>query len=349
MLAVASLALLVALVGEGLAGSSFVATTVGRAATMDSRGYLKSLSPVPELRAGLSPAVFGFRSTASSSNLTWFAAGAAVIALGLSLSSRDEKIQRGSFGKQRMWKTKLNCMSQEQPEAQLETLSGSLFTHMPATLSFAGQSGAAGPISFPGARTAPGVTSSVSRRMLMPKTIKWKKPHKPAVKPYHNSTKWKFKGYSQTGNKPIFGKYAMQALEEGWVSSRIIEICRRALVKIMERKGKIWIRIFPHNAITERVAETRMGAGKGGIEYWAAVVRPHFILFEVDGVTEEIARRAFDLAAWSLSMQCRFIKKTDGPSLFELGLAGKEKQIGGPRLVPEGAGKADAKKKGGKK
>lgn len=125
VLAVASLAIVVALVGEKTAGSSFVTTTVGRATNMDFRGSSsKSLSPVPELRASVSPAVLGYRSSGSGSNFSWFAAGAAVVALGLSMSTRDEscttmygahdirsrrgKIHRGSFGKHRMRKTKLH-------------------------------------------------------------------------------------------------------------------------------------------------------------------------------------------------------------------------------------------------
>merc|ERR1719382_440619 len=162
--------------------------------------------------------------------------------------------------------------------------------------------------------------------LLMPKKITWRKPHKPALKPFHHSTKWKFKGYATRGARPHFGKYAMQVLEEAWITSKQIETIRRVIVKEMERKGKVWIRVFPHQAITQRVAESRMGAGKGAIEYWVAAVRPHFIVMEIDGVSEEIARVAFKKAGHKLPCKSRFIKKDDGPSLFERGLAGTDKK-----------------------
>jgi len=159
--------------------------------------------------------------------------------------------------------------------------------------------------------------------LLMPKNIKWKKPHKPAVKPFRRSTKWKFRGFATSGNKPHFGKYALQATEEAWISSKQIENVRRAITRTMERKGKMWIRVFPHQGITQRVAESRMGAGKGNIDYWVQAVRPNFILFEIDGVSESIAAEAFRKAAYRLPCMTRFITKQDGPSRFELGLAGK--------------------------
>lgn len=183
---------------------------------------------------------------------------------------------------------------------------------------------------FAGAsRTLATVQRGAPMYMLMPKRIVWKKPHKPSVKPFRHCAKWKFKGYSQTGNKPIFGKYALQATEEAWITNKTIETVRRSIVRTMERKGKMWIRVFPHSAITQRVAESRMGAGKGGIEYWVQAIRPNFILFEMDGVTEDIARNAFRKASFRLPCMVRFLKKNDGPSLFELGLAGKPGRGGG--------------------
>eukprot|EP00929_Paragymnodinium_shiwhaense_P085573 TRINITY_DN4599_c0_g2_i1.p1 TRINITY_DN4599_c0_g2~~TRINITY_DN4599_c0_g2_i1.p1 ORF type:complete len:331 (+),score=74.93 TRINITY_DN4599_c0_g2_i1:114-1106(+) len=193
--------------------------------------------------------------------------------------------------------------------------------------------------SFAGCSKAPDSaerTSRVTRHMLMPKTIRFKKPHKPVVKPFRHSSKWKFRGFAECGATPYFGKYALQALEEAWISSKQIENVRRAIVRTMERKGKIWIRVFPHNAITKRVAESRMGAGKGALEYWVAAVRPKFILFEIDGVSEDIARNAFRKASYRLPCLVKFIKKEDGPSRFESGFAGKP-QRGDPRKQYEGA------------
>mmetsp|Transcript_16422 Transcript_16422/g.22099 ORF Transcript_16422/g.22099 Transcript_16422/m.22099 type:complete len:176 (+) Transcript_16422:1-528(+) len=156
----------------------------------------------------------------------------------------------------------------------------------------------------------------------MPKPIKPRKPHKPAIKPFRHSSKWKFRGNATRGNKPHFGKYGLQALEEAWINNRTIEAIRRTLVQTSERKGKVWIKIFPDEAITERTADSRMGAGKGVLEYWVKAVRPGLILFEMDGVEENIARDAFRKAATKLPCKSRFVKKADGPSMFELGLAG---------------------------
>jgi len=177
---------------------------------------------------------------------------------------------------------------------------------------------------------------SVSMNLLMPKNIKWKKPHKPAIKPFRHSTKWKYKGKAVSGNKPHFGKFALQATEEAWVSAKQIESVRRALVRTMERKGKIWIRVFPHQAITKRVAESRMGAGKGGIEKWVQAVRPGFILFELDGVDELCAKTAFRKAGFRLPCKCKMLIK-DTPSMWELGLAGKEKRVGAAGMDPRAA------------
>lgn len=166
------------------------------------------------------------------------------------------------------------------------------------------------------------ITSKVTRHLLMPKNIKWKKPHKPSVQPYGFSNKWKYRGQAYKGHKPHFGKYALQVMEEAWVKSKNIEDMRRLCVQTMERKGKLWIRVFPHQAITKRTAESRMGAGKGTIDSWVAAVRPGFILFEMDAVPENIARLAFMKCEKFMPFKTRFIIKNDGPSMFELGLAG---------------------------
>jgi len=157
----------------------------------------------------------------------------------------------------------------------------------------------------------------------MPKLIKWKKPHKPAIKPF-NTVKYKYKGEADKweGFSHLYGKYALVAMEETWLSSARIEDARRMLVKFMDRRGKIWVRVFPTQAITKRTAETRLGAGKGNIEYWCAAVRPGAMLFEVDGVPEAVARVAILKAANRFCTKVRFVVKTDGPSNYELGLAG---------------------------
>ncbi|CAE7316113.1 rplP [Symbiodinium pilosum] len=135
--------------------------------------------------------------------------------------------------------------------------------------------------------------SKTKRRMLMPKNIKWRKPHKPPVKPW-DTNRWKYKGEAWRGNKPYFGKYALQILEEAWINAPNIEACRRMMVRTLRKDGgKVWLRCFPHSAITWRGKETRMGGGKGTIQYWVQSVRPGYILFEVDGCSEETARRAF--------------------------------------------------------
>jgi len=179
----------------------------------------------------------------------------------------------------------------------------------------------------------------VARQLLMPKNVKYRKPHKPAVKPFRHSTKWKFKGFAIRCNKPHFGKYALQVLEEAWVNNRTIEAVRRCIVRQMERKGKVWIRVFPHSGITDRGKETRFGAGKAGIKYWCQAVRPHYVLFEMDGVTEDVARLAMTKAMHKLPCKSRFVIKKDGPSQFELGLAGKA----GKKVV-EWRGKVGKKK-----
>eukprot|EP00933_Yihiella_yeosuensis_P033145 TRINITY_DN26840_c0_g1_i1.p1 TRINITY_DN26840_c0_g1~~TRINITY_DN26840_c0_g1_i1.p1 ORF type:complete len:331 (+),score=56.50 TRINITY_DN26840_c0_g1_i1:121-1113(+) len=169
------------------------------------------------------------------------------------------------------------------------------------------------------------ISSKVTRHLLMPRQWKWKKPHKPSVKPFRNCTTWKYRGEAPKGNQIAFGKYALQVLEEGWMVAKDIEWCRQRIVQSTQRKGKGWIRVFPHRAITRRVAESRMGAGKGSIDHWVAVFRPGFILFEMDNCTEYQARWAFRKCRNHFTFRSRFIMKSDGPSRFELGLAGSAK------------------------
>jgi len=192
----------------------------------------------------------------------------------------------------------------------------------------------------------------ITRNLLMPLNITDRKPRKPLVKPWHHSTKWKFHGYDTVNNKPYFGKYAIQACEEAWISSKTIEEVRRVLVRTMARKGRNWIRIFPDQGITQRVAESRMGAGKGSIDHWVKAVRPGQILFEVDGVSKEIALLAFHKAKFRFSCRTKVLIKDDGPSRYELGLEGD----GGSRaerkakaMAEMAAKKEAAAKFGGKK
>nr|YP_010273730.1 ribosomal protein L16 [Dinetus racemosus]UKO32138.1 ribosomal protein L16 [Dinetus racemosus] len=132
--------------------------------------------------------------------------------------------------------------------------------------------------------------------MLSPKRTRFRKQHR-----------GRLKGKSCRGNRICFGKYALQALEPAWITSRQIEAGRRAMTRNARRGGKIWVRIFPDKPITARPPQTRMGSGKGSVEYWAAVVKPGRILYEMGGVTKKIARRAISIAASKMPIQTKFI------------------------------------------
>lgn len=116
------------------------------------------------------------------------------------------------------------------------------------------------------------------------------------------------KGKATKGNFVAYGQYGMQALECGWITSRQIEAARIAMTRYMKRGGKVWIKIFPHKPVTEKPAETRMGSGKGAPEYWVAVVKPGRVMFEVSGVSEEVAKEAIRLAQHKLPIKTKFIK-----------------------------------------
>ncbi len=133
--------------------------------------------------------------------------------------------------------------------------------------------------------------------MLMPKRVKYRK-----------QMRGRMKGKAQRGAEIHFGDYGLQALEPGWVSARQIESARRAMVRAMRRRGKVWIRIFPDKPITKRAAESRMGKGKGAVEYWAAVVKPGRIMFEIGGgIPADVAKHALKLASYKLSVKSRII------------------------------------------
>jgi len=136
--------------------------------------------------------------------------------------------------------------------------------------------------------------------MLMPKRVKHRKQFRGRTK-----------GKAGRGNAVQFGDYGLMALEPGWISSRQIEAARRAMMRHIKRRGRVWIRIFPDKPITKRAAESRMGKGKGAVDHWAAVVRPGRVLFEMGGVDEELAREALRLAAFKLPITAKFVKRID--------------------------------------
>ena len=136
--------------------------------------------------------------------------------------------------------------------------------------------------------------------MLMPKRVKHRKVQR-----------GKMKGNAGRGTTITFGSYGLKALEPAWITSRQIEAARVAMNRYMKRDGKIWIRIFPDKPVTKKAAETRMGSGKGTPEFWVAVVKPGRIMFEADGVPQDIATEAFRLAAKKLPIKTKFIVRPD--------------------------------------
>ena len=136
--------------------------------------------------------------------------------------------------------------------------------------------------------------------MLQPKRTKFRKMQKGRVK-----------GMATRGHSIAFGSFGLKALEGGWITARQLEAARIAVTRAMKREGQVWIRIFPDKPVTRKPAEVRMGKGKGNLEYWAAVVKPGRILFELDGVTEEVAKGALDLAAGKLPIATKFVKRRD--------------------------------------
>lgn len=137
--------------------------------------------------------------------------------------------------------------------------------------------------------------------MLMPKRVKRRRVHR-----------GRMKGVANKGNQVAYGEYGLVSLEPSWVTSNQIEAARIAITRYVKRGGKVWINIFPHKPITKKPAETRMGSGKGSVEYWVAVVKPGRVMFEMAGVPEEVAREAFRLASHKLPVKCKFVKKEEG-------------------------------------
>lgn len=136
--------------------------------------------------------------------------------------------------------------------------------------------------------------------MLMPKRVK-----------YRRVQRGRLKGTAQRGNTVSHGSYGLVALEPAWIKSNQIEAARIAMTRYIKRGGQVWIKIFPDKPITEKPAETRMGSGKGSPEYWAAVVKPGRVMFEMDGVTEDVAREAMRLAGHKLPIKTKFVTKAE--------------------------------------
>ena len=134
--------------------------------------------------------------------------------------------------------------------------------------------------------------------LLSPKRTKYRKHHR-----------GRMRGKAVKGNIISFGNYALQAVEPTWITSRQIEAARRTITRATKRGASLWIRIFPDKTVTARAAESRMGSGKGSVDYWVAVVKPGNILFEIDGVPENLARDAFNLAGYKLPIKTKFIVK----------------------------------------
>ncbi len=136
--------------------------------------------------------------------------------------------------------------------------------------------------------------------MLMPKRVKFRRVQR-----------GRMKGTAHRGNTLAYGDYGLVATQPAWITSNQIEAARIAMTRFTKRSGQVWIKIFPDKPVTEKPAETRMGSGKGSPEYWVAVVKPGRIMFEMNGVSEEVAKEAMRLASHKLPIKCKFITKND--------------------------------------
>lgn len=136
--------------------------------------------------------------------------------------------------------------------------------------------------------------------MLMPKRVKHRKEFR-----------GRMRGKAKGGTEVVFGEYGLQALEPGWVTNRQIEAARIAMTRYIKRGGKVWIKIFPSKPITQKPLEVRMGSGKGNVEKWVSVVKPGKIMFEIAGVTEDVAREALRLAAHKLPIKSKFVGREE--------------------------------------
>ena len=136
--------------------------------------------------------------------------------------------------------------------------------------------------------------------MLMPKRVKYRKQQRGRIK-----------GNATRGNTLTYGEYGLQALEPGWITATQIEAARVAMTRYIKRGGKVWIKIFPDKPMTKKPAETRMGSGKGSPEFWVAVVKPGRVLFEIGGVSEDVAKEALRLAMHKLPIKTKFLKREE--------------------------------------
>lgn len=142
--------------------------------------------------------------------------------------------------------------------------------------------------------------------MLMPKRVKRRKQFR-----------GRLKGKALRGNKVTYGDFGIQALEPSWITSNQIEAARIAMTRYIKRGGQVWIKIFPDKPVTSKPAETRMGSGKGSPEYWVAVVKPGRVMFELGGVSEEIAREALRLAIHKLPIKCKIVSRAEQQAEME--------------------------------
>jgi large subunit ribosomal protein L16 len=136
--------------------------------------------------------------------------------------------------------------------------------------------------------------------MLMPKRVKYRKTHR-----------GRRRGKAHRGSSIAFGEFGLMAMQPAWVTSRQIEAARVAITRTIKRGGKVWIRVFPDKPVTKKPAETRMGKGKGAPEFWVAVIKPGRVLFEIEGISKDLARAAFDLGASKLPIKTRFLERTE--------------------------------------
>jgi large subunit ribosomal protein L16 len=136
--------------------------------------------------------------------------------------------------------------------------------------------------------------------MLMPKRVKFRKTHR-----------GRRNGKAYRGSTIAFGEFGLMAMQPAWVTSRQIEAARVAITRTIKRGGKVWIRVFPDKPVTKKPAETRMGKGKGAPELWVAVIKPGRVLFEIEGISRELARAAFDLGASKLPIRTRFLERAE--------------------------------------
>ncbi len=133
---------------------------------------------------------------------------------------------------------------------------------------------------------------------LMPKRVKYRKQQRGSRR-----------GVAQSGNTLAFGEYGLQSLGRGWLTNTQLEACRVAINRFIKRKGRVWLRVFPDKPVTKKPLETRMGKGKGAVEGWVAVVRPGTMVFEMDGIPEDVAREALRLAAFKLPVRSKFVAR----------------------------------------